>query len=293
MITASIKNIRTPMTIIKLDNINFTYQGAKKPALRDISFEINRGEFVGIIGPTGAGKSTLCWVINGVIPQIMQGKLSGKVEVNGLPSNKTPVAEISQIIGIVQQDAEAQLLMTDIEKEIIFPLENLSLPREEIRRRLEYVLSLVNLQDERERHPFYLSGGQKQRVAVAAALAMEPKVLILDEATSELDPVGAEEIHNLAGRLKHEGKTIIMVEHNIDELAKHADRIIVMNHGEILRDGIAHEILTDVKFLQNLGIYPPQVTQTAFHLNTYGLSKDRLPLNLDEAIQWIRESRKK
>lgn len=280
------------MSIITLENINFIYKESKKPALRNISFQINQGEFVGIIGPTGAGKSTLCWTINGVIPQIMEGKLTGRVEVKGLPSNKTPVAKLAQIIGIVQQDAEAQLLMTDIEKEIVFPLENLSLPREEIHRRLEYVLSLVKLHDERHRHPFYLSGGQKQRVAVAAALAMEPEILILDEATSELDPVGAEEIHDLAGRLKREGKTIIMVEHNIDELAKHADRIIVMNMGEIVRDGVAHEILTDVSFLQSLGIYPPQVTQTAYHLREFGSMIDLLPLNLKEAVDFITASKK-
>ena len=280
------------MSIIKCSDLSFTYQDAKKPALKNVTFTINEGEFVGIIGPTGAGKSTLCWAINGVIPQIMHGKLKGSVEVKGLPSDKTSVAELSQIIGIVQQDAEAQLLMTDIEKEIVFPLENLSLPREEIHRRLEYVINLVNLDEERYRHPFYLSGGQKQRVAVAAALAMEPEVLILDEATSELDPVGAEEIHELAGRLKREGKTIIMVEHNIDELAKHADRIIVMNQGEILRDGDAHDILTDVTFLQSLGIYPPQVTQTAFHLRASGWELEKLPLNLEEAAQSINAVRK-
>ena len=279
------------MPLITLENISFKYKGSKNTALNDISFQINQGEFVGLIGPTGAGKSTLCWTINGVIPQIMEGKLTGNVEVNGLPSNKTPVAELAQIIGIVQQDAEAQLLMTDIEKEIVFPLENLSLSREEIHRRLEYVLSLVNLQNERQRHPFYLSGGQKQRVAVAAALAMEPEVLILDEATSELDPVGAEEIHELAGRLKQRGKTIIMVEHNIDELAKHADRILVMDKGKLLRDGNAHEILTDVKFLQSLGIYPPQVTQTAYHLIEHGVLIDRVPLNLDEAESILDTSR--
>jgi len=280
------------MPMIRCQDISFTYRDSKKPALKNISFEINEGEFVGIIGPTGAGKSTLCWMINGVIPQIMRGKFTGTVEVKGLPSNKTPVAQLSQIIGIVQQDAEAQLLMTDIEKEIVFPLENLSLPRDEIHRRLEYVLSLVKLEDERHRHPFYLSGGQKQRVAVAAALAMEPEILILDEATSELDPVGAEEIHELAGRLKLEGKTIIMVEHNIDELAKHADRILVMDQGEIVLDGKAHQILTDVEFLQSLGIYPPQVTQTAFYLKEKGCCLDVLPLNLDEAEHAIRALRK-
>jgi energy-coupling factor transporter ATP-binding protein EcfA2 len=246
---------------------------------------IEPGEFIGIIGPTGAGKSTLCWVISGVIPQIILGKLRGTATVKGLPANKTPVAEISQIIGLVQQDAEAQLLMTDIEKEITFPLENLQLSPQEIDARLNKVLDLVNLHNERYRHPFYLSGGQKQRVAVAACLAMQPEVLILDEATSELDPLGAEEVHNLAGSLKREGKTIIMVEHNIDELAKVADRIVVMDQGEIRMDAPVREVLSKVDFLQNLGIYPPQVTQTAYKLQKMGVSIDPLPITFEEGLE--------
>jgi len=273
------------MSLIELHDINFTYRGSKIPALKNVSLSIEAGEFVGIIGPTGAGKSTLCWVISGVIPQIILGRLKGNVTVKGLPANKTPVAEISQIIGLVQQDAEAQLLMTDIEKEITFPLENLQLPPSEIDRRLNKVLDLVGLHNERYRHPFYLSGGQKQRVAVAASLAMEPEVLILDEATSELDPLGAEEVHNLAGSLKKEGKTIIMVEHNIDELAKVADRIVVMDQGEILMDAPVREVLSRVDFLQGLGIYPPQVTQTAYALQKMGITLDQMPITFEEGLE--------
>ena len=219
----------------------------------------------------------------GVVPQILRGEFEGRVEVKGFPSNTTAVAQVAQMIGLVQQDAEAQLLMTDIEKEITFPLENLSIPRNEINRRMNYVLDLVNLRENRLRHPFYLSGGQKQRVAVAAVLAMEPEVLILDEATSELDPVGTEEIHNLAGDLKKQGKTIIMVEHNIDELARHADRIIVMDQGKILRNAPTREVLSDVDFLIDLGIYPPQVTQVAYFLmNEHGRKFEEMPITLEE-----------
>ncbi len=281
------------MALIELNNVSFIYRGSKTLALNDVSLSIEPGEFVGIIGPTGAGKSTLCWAIVGVVPQILSGKLTGELTVKGLPSSRTPVARIAQIVGLVQQDAEAQLLMTDIDKEIAFPLENLSLPREEIERRLNYVLDLVNLRADRLRHPFYLSGGQKQRVAVAASLAMEPEVLILDEATSELDPLGAEEVHNLAGCLKAEGKTILMVEHNIDELAKHADRIVVMDHGEKVKDGPTREVLSDVDFLVDLGIYPPQVTQVARQLISMGCSDPfvdgQLPITLDEGLEYIKK----
>jgi energy-coupling factor transporter ATP-binding protein EcfA2 len=272
------------MPLIELKEVCFTYREAKAPALNHISLSIEPGEFVGIIGPTGAGKSTLCWVITGVIPQIILGRVTGSVTIKGRPATTTPVADTAQIVGLVQQDAEAQLLMTDIEKEIAFPLENLRLAPEEIDRRVNAALNLVNLQNERFRHPFYLSGGQKQRVAVAAALAMQPEVLILDEATSELDPLGAEEVHNLAGNLKKEGKTILMVEHNIDELAKVADRIIVMDRGEILMDAPIREVLSRVEFLQGLGIYPPQVTQTAYALQKQGIHIDPMPITYDEGV---------
>lgn len=273
------------MAFIELENVSFTYRDASKPALQSIHLTIEQGEFIGIIGPTGAGKSTLCWAIIGVVPQILLGEFSGNASVKGFPSETTPVAHMAQMVGLVQQDAEAQLLMTDIEKEITFPLENLSLPRAEINRRLNEVLDLVNLRENRLRHPFYLSGGQKQRVAVAAVLAMEPEVLILDEATSELDPMGAEEIHNLAGTLKSQGKTILMVEHNIDELARHADRIVVMDQGRIVRDAPTREVLADVDFLISLGIYPPQVTQTAYHLvKNHGFRFDRMPITIEEGL---------
>lgn len=273
------------MPLIELQDVTFTYRGTKEPAIKNISLSIEHGEFVGVIGPTGAGKSTLCWVIVGVAPQILRGRLKGSVQVGGLAPNKRPVSEITQKVGLVQQDAEVQLMMTDIEKEIVFPLENLSLPRREIDRRLNHVLDLVNLREDRLRHPFYLSGGQKQRVAVAAALAMEPEVLILDEATSELDPIGAEEVHDLAGELKSQGKTIIMVEHNIDELAKHADRIIVIDRGQKVRDGPLREVLEEVDFLTQLGIYPPQVTQVAFSMRSRGVPIDPLPLTSEEFLQ--------
>lgn len=276
------------MPIIDLDEVSFRYKGADEPALKNISISIEPGEFVGIIGPTGAGKSTLCWVIIGIAPQILRGKLEGEITVKGLHPNKVAIPEITQVVGLVQQDAEAQLLMTDVEKEILFPMENLGLRREEMTERLNRVLDITNLRENRLRHPFYLSGGQKQRVAVAAALAMEPEILILDEATSELDPIGAEEVHRLAGDLKEKGKTIVMVEHNIDELAKYTDRIIVMNEGEKVRDDDTKAILSDIDFLCDLGVYPPQVTQVAHELRGKGYPiGDELPHTMPEMLDLL------
>ena len=272
------------MPIIEVKNLTFTYRGAKEPALKNISLTIEAGEFVGIIGSTGAGKTTLCMAVAGIIPFTVLGRMKGRVWVAGMNTIEHEVAELAQVIGLVLQDAQAQLLMTDVEKEIVFPLENLALPREEIARRLEAVLDLVHLQEFRKLRPFYLSGGQRQRVALASILAMEPEVLVLDEATSELDPVGVEEVLSVISELKKQGKTIILVEHAMEELVRFADRIIVMREGEIVADGPAREILTNIALLNQIGVYPPQITLVAQRLRDLGVDIPELPLTLDEGV---------
>ncbi|MGB9860451.1 MAG: ABC transporter ATP-binding protein, partial [Moorellaceae bacterium] len=146
---------------IEIENLSFTYRNAQEKALDNISLKVRKGEILGIIGPTGAGKTTLCRCITGIIPEVYGGRLEGKILVQGRDVRQCNIAQLAGMVGYVQQDAESQLLMTDIEKEIVFPLENLGLPREEIGRRLERALKLVRLEPYRYRHPFYLSGGQK------------------------------------------------------------------------------------------------------------------------------------
>ncbi|MEW6244106.1 MAG: ATP-binding cassette domain-containing protein [Bacillota bacterium] len=277
------------MPVIEVRELSFTYRNGKAPAVSDISFSVDRGEFVGIIGPTGAGKTTLCRCLTGVVPHIYSGKLSGEVTVNGLDVKVASIAELAQSVGFVQQDAESQLLMTDIEKEVVFPLENLGIPRGEMRRRLEYVLELVRLTPYRKRHPFYLSGGQKQRVVLASALAMNPDVLILDEATSELDPVGAEEVLSVVAEINRQGKTVILIEHNMEELAQYADRIIVLDRGRLVADAPSRDVLSDIALLSGLQIYPPQVTQVAINLARAGIQIDRIPITIEEARSTFEE----
>jgi len=272
------------MPIIEMEDVTFTYRGASRAALKNISLTVEAGEFVGVIGSTGAGKTTLCMAMAGIIPFTVLGKLKGHVRIAGMDTREHSVAELAQVIGLVLQDAQAQLLMTDVEKEVVFPLENLALPREEIRRRLEAVLDLVHLQEFRRLHPFYLSGGQRQRVALASVLAMEPQVLVLDEATSELDPIGVEEVLSVVSELKQRGKTIILVEHAMEELARYADRVVVLREGEKIADGPARDILTDVALLNQIGVYPPQMTSIWARLRDLGLSVPALPLTLEEGI---------
>lgn len=185
----------------------------------------------------------------------------------------------SEFIGGPHQACLEQI----IEKEIVFPLENLGIPREEIKERLERALRLVHLEQYRNRHPYYLSGGQRQRVVLATALAMNPDILILDEATSEIDPLGAEEIMAVARELNEMGKTIIMIEHNMEEMALHADRIIVLEDGVKLAEGPAKQILADKEMTAKLDLYPPEVTQLALALLKKGIELDDIPVELTEA----------
>jgi len=272
------------MPIVEVKDLTFTYRGAKEPALKNISLTIEAGEFVGVIGSTGAGKTTLCMALAGLIPFTVLGRMKGRVWIAGMNTVEHEVAELAQVIGLVLQDAQAQLLMTDVEKEIVFPLENLAFPREEIGRRLEAVLELVHLREFRKLHPFYLSGGQRQRVALASILAMEPDILVLDEATSELDPIGVEEVLSVVSELKAQGKTIILVEHAMEELVRFADRIIVLREGEKIADGPTREILTDIALLNQIGVYPPQITLVAQRLRELGVDIPELPLTLDEGV---------
>lgn len=275
-------------TLIELSNYSFRYRGAKENAVEDVSFKINKGEFVAIVGPTGAGKTTLCRSMIGLIPSLFTGKQQGEVTVLGKPTTSYKVEELSSVVGYVHQDAESQILMTNIEKEIIFPLENLAYPREEIWKRLESALKLVHLEEYRNRHPFYLSGGQRQRVVLATALAMQPDILILDEATSEIDPLGAEEIITVTRELNEQGKTIIMLEHNMEEIAKFADRIIVLDQGKVVADGTTEEVLTNMALLDRLNIYPPEVTQLFIELEKRGVKFDHIPVVIEEAEAMLR-----
>ncbi len=274
--------------LIEFRNFSFAYRGAKENAVEDISFCVHEGEFLSIVGPTGAGKTTLCRSMIGLIPSLFSGKQTGELEILGKPAKSYKVEELATVIGYVHQDAESQILMTNIEKEIVFPLENLGLPRAEIKKRLEDALHLVHLEDYRNRHPFYLSGGQRQRVVLATALAMQPDILILDEATSEIDPLGAEEIMTVTKELNDLGKTIILIEHNMEEVAKFADRILVLDQGRLLADDTAEKVLTDLELLDRLNIYPPEVTQLFIKLTKAGMQFDHIPVTLEDAEALLR-----
>lgn len=255
--------------MIQVEQLSFRYEDETNPnkfALRDVSFEIREGEFVAIIGHNGSGKSTLSKLLNGImIPT------SGTIRIGGVET-KDPesVWEVRKIAGMVFQNPDNQLVATVVEEDVAFGPENLGLPSEEIRRRVDRALETVGMDAYKRRSPHHLSGGQKQRVAIAGILAMEPRCIVFDESTAMLDPSGRREVMDTIRRLNDAGMTVLLVTHYMDE-AVQADRVIVMDSGEIVMRGTPKEVFTQVDRLQQLGLDVPQVTRIAQILQTKGL----------------------
>jgi len=237
---------------VRFENLSFVYRGADKKALDNISLEIEEGEFVTWMGHTGAGKSTLMYCLNALIPSFIRGKLEGKAVVLGRDISRSRTAEMSGDVGLVFQDFEAQLFSTNVELEIAFGLENLGVPRDEMKRIIDELLPLVRLEGLRDREPSTLSGGQKQRLAIASVLAMRPRLLAMDEPTTDLDPVGKWEVLQLARRLRGRGMTMILIEHETEE-ALDSDRVVLLKEG---RRGLRPRSCPIASFWRRLG-WPP------------------------------------
>lgn len=274
--------------IALLDQVSYMYPRSPEPVLRDISLEIHRGEFLGLIGPTGAGKTTFCLTLNGVVPQFYGGRFFGHARVAGLDTLEHPVSTLARHVGAVFEDPETQLIATSVENEIAFALENLCVPREEIMARIPRVLSAVRLEGTEQKHPHELSGGQKQRLAIAAALALQPDLLILDEPTSQLDPIGAEEVFATVRELNKDlGVTIVMVSHAAEEMAQHADRVALLSQGQLIATGTPDETYADLELLQKNHLRPPEVARTFHLIKQVGISIDSVPVRLAEGIDTL------
>jgi len=223
---------------------SYTYEGSDSPALKDINVEIRTGEFVLLVGPSGCGKSTLLRAICGLIPHHYRGTWTGEVTVDGLRVSETPIPALVRCVGFLSQNPEDHIFMFSVKRDIVFGLENLGYSREEISKRLESVLSLLEIRGLEDKPVHELSDGQKQRVALAGILAVDPKVILLDEPTSLLDPRTALEVSEIVRRLNRErGVTVVLVEHKLDVFSRFASRTIVMNGGRIVGDGDTKEVL--------------------------------------------------
>jgi len=253
---------------IDIEDLQYSYPTSKGDVLKGINLKVEKGEFLSVMGPTGAGKSTLCLTLNGIIPHSLNGDLRGKVRVAGMDVSEHSIPELTQKVGMVFQEPESQLFCMTIEEEIAFGSENLGVDPKEIRERVDWALDVIRMREYKDRSPFKLSGGQKQRVAIAAALAMMPEILVLDEPTSGLDPIGKMEVFSVVHDLKREhSMTIVIVEHESEEIARVSDRVIVLNEGKIILEGSPRDILSKVDILKNAKLCSPQVCEVADILN--------------------------
>ena len=240
---------------LALDHVSFTYADSTSPALRDVSLQIRQGEMVVIMGASGAGKSTLVKCLNRVIPAFQNGQFVGEVRVFGKRLTVEKVGELAQTIGMVFQDFEAQLFSTTVRDEVAFGLEQLGVEPTEMYPRLTESLAQVGLSGFEGRDPTTLSGGQKQRLAIAALLALRPRILVFDEPTTDLDPEGRQEIFALLGQMRKQGHTLVVVEHEVTA-ALVADRLLILADGEVVADGPPLELLPRVDMLERYGVKP-------------------------------------
>lgn len=278
--------------MIELKNVSFKYELQEEKTIKNLDLYVKQGEFVGIIGKNGSGKTTLCNIIRGIIPDFVQGEITGNIIIDNKDINDIERGAMAELVGFVFQNPFSQIsgIKKTVFEEIAYGLENLGVPREEIRQRVTDVIKLLKIEDLQDKNPNELSGGQSQRVAIASIIVMNPKVLIFDEPTSQLDPLGTEEIFDILKLLKSQNKTIILVEHKIDLIAEYADRVVVMDDGEIIFNGETHEVLSNDKIEQH-NVSMPIVSKLAYKLNEEKPEFFKnIPITLDECKKELEEN---
>lgn len=270
-------------TMIDLKNVSYRYPVSDDFALKNVSFSIEKGKFTAIIGNNGSGKTTLCNTIRGFVPHFYKGDLEGDVIVDQTNMKDYQLGQLGEKVGYVFQNPFIQVsgVKDNVFEEVAYGLENLGVPVEEIKVRVEEVLKLVKIEHLREKNPFELSGGQRQRVALASIIVMDPEILVIDEPTSQLDPIGTEHIFDIIRLMKERGKTIILVEHKMDLIAEYADNLLVMHEGQLVMQGPVREVFANPAFEQ-YQIQYPHVTDIALQLQKSGIPLSFLPIRDEE-----------
>jgi energy-coupling factor transport system ATP-binding protein len=277
------------MAIVNLQDVTYKYPLTDSPALQNINLQVKEGEFVAVVGPNGAGKSTSCYTLAGFVPHFFKGELTGTVEVLGKESHNSTLSEWVLNVGLAFQNPFNQIsgAKYTVFEELAFGLENIGIPRDEMKARVIDAMKLTGINDLAERSPYSLSGGQQQRVALTSILVMQPKVLVLDEPTSQMDPIGTREVFGVVRRMAERGMTVVLVEHKVEWIAQFADRVIALKDGQIFLDGTPAEVLTS-PLLQENGFGISRYTSVARQAKEMGLwKKDRLPVTLEEAVEGL------
>lgn len=277
-------------SIIELKDVSFQYQDGEEFSLSEINLKIEKGDFIGIIGNSGAGKTSLTQVLSGVIPHHYRGDFYGMALVKGQDTLSLKPDELSQTIGSVFQDIDAQMVATIVEDELLFGLENFGVPRDEIEERLLEAMKLTGIEALRYRSIATLSGGQKQKVAIASIIALRPEILVLDEPTGELDPVSSRQIFEVLKELNETyGMTVIIVEQKVMLLAEYVKRLLVLEQGKIWMDGSVREVFKRRAELEKIGVHVPRVVSLHEQIQRkFGYDKD-VTLTVDEAKQMVME----
>jgi energy-coupling factor transport system ATP-binding protein len=276
------------LTIIEVRSLSYTYPHSSKPALRDVNLDIDPGEFILLTGPSGCGKTTFCRALNGLIPKFYSGEMKGTVKVAGLDTREHPTMRLAQCVGLIFQNPDNQIFALTVEKDIAFGLENLGVPKEQMLKEIDWAMENTGIQALRQRATHELSGGQKQRLTIASILAMHPQIIVMDEPTAFLDPVGAERIFGVLARLNEEyGITILLIEHRMDLAVKYVDRIIVFDGGGVVSDGAPSDVLGD-ESTRLLGVGTPRVLELARRLKARGLKLDELPVSAEALYESLK-----
>lgn len=273
--------------IIRVKDYSYTYPGAEKPTLEDISFTIEEGEFVLLIGASGCGKSTLIQSLNGIIPHVKGGDTTGKIWVKDMNTAEHRVQEMASKIGLIFQDPESQLCSLFIADEVAFGPENFNVEKQEIIDRVHEALDYVGLQNAKNKYVYEVSGGQQQRLAISSVLAMGPEILALDDPTANLDPVGTAEILNVLVKMNEQKKTILLATPWLDEFIPLADRILVLNEGKLFANGHPRDIVAKYgeQLRDELGVWIPQVSEMEMELRKKVPLDDFMPLTAEEAFR--------
>ena len=275
------------MCYFKLEDVSYKYPLEDREILKNINLDIKKGEFWAVIGKNGSGKTTLCNVLRRFIPDFYKGELKGKITLESKELKDYSAKEIVQKVGFVFQNPFTQIsgVKETVFEEIAFGLENLALDAEYIRKRVEETLKLLRIEELRDKNPYELSGGQGQKVALASIIAMDPEIMVIDEPTSQLDPKGTEEIFEIIDILKKEGKTIILVEHKLELIAEYAEKVMVLDEGEMILSGNTEDVLKN-KILIEKEIGIPQYAALAYRLMDEGKVKfEEIPITKEKAVE--------
>ncbi|MGG4394974.1 ABC transporter ATP-binding protein [Paenibacillus thiaminolyticus] len=274
------------MNLIEVEHLKYRYPSTEKLALNDISLTVKAGEFIGIIGANGAGKTTFCQALTGLVPHFYKGAYGGSVSIAGSDVAESGVDEMIRHVGIVFQNPFTQVTgaKLTVYEEVAFGLEQLGVKRDEMIERIDHALHLLDMYEYKDRQPFDLSGGQMQRMAIACVIAMRPQVIVLDEPTSQLDPQGSEEVFQAIQNLSREGMTVILAEHKMEKLAAYADRIALLHEGSLIGIDTPSRLFSRAD-LTEYGVKPPVYTQVCREIGLCSPGKDTYPVTLEEAAE--------